>query len=126
MRKRCPLEYLLELLDQCLQQAGLNIEQVHSISSIDIKADELALINMAAQLALPFETWDKTQLSSVESLLSTKSDYIFKTVGVYGVAESAALFAATTLTGEPAELVLVKQKNAKATCAIARSFPDYK
>jgi len=124
--RHCPIDYLQTLLEACLLQASLELEQIQSINSIDIKADELALINMAAQLALPFETWDKTQLSSVESLLSTKSDYIFKTVGVYGVAESAALFAATTLTGEPAELVLVKQKNAKATCAIARSFPDYK
>jgi cobalt-precorrin 5A hydrolase len=58
----------------------------------------------------------------MEPLLSTKSDYIYKTVGVYGVAESAALLAAKNMTGTAPELVLNKIKNAKATCSIARGF----
>jgi cobalt-precorrin 5A hydrolase len=119
----CPLEYLSELLDQCLAQAGLTIEQVHSISSINIKADETHLIALAKTLNKPFITWRKSDLGTVEAQLSTRSDYIFKTVGVYGVAESAALFSAQTETGQTAELVLNKHKNAKATCAIARSYP---
>jgi len=119
----CPLEYLSELLDQCLTQAGLTIEQVHSISSIDIKADETYLIELAKNLNKPFITWNKSDLATVESQLSTYSDYIFKTVGVYGVAESAALYSAQSETGQTAELVLNKHKNAKATCAIARSYP---
>ena len=71
----------------------------------------------------PFRTWHKQVLSTVENQLSTKSDYIFKTVGVYGVAESAALVGARNITGDVAELILEKHKNAKATCAIARSYP---
>jgi cobalt-precorrin 5A hydrolase len=119
----CPLEYLSELLDQCLTQAGLTIKQVHSISSINIKADETHLIALAKTLNKPFITWHKSDLGTVEAQLSTRSDYIFKTVGVYGVAESAALFSAQTEAGQTAELVLNKHKNAKATCAIARSYP---
>jgi cobalt-precorrin 5A hydrolase len=60
----------------------------------------------------------------MEPLLSTKSDYIFNTVGVYGVAESAALLAAENVTGTEPELVLNKIKNAKATCALARGFVE--
>ena len=119
----CPLEYLSELLQQCLTKAGISIEQVYSISSIDIKADETHLIGLAEQLNKPFITWNKSDLSTVESQLSTHSEYIFKTVGVYGVAESAALYSAQSETGQQAELVLKKHKNAKATCAIARSYP---
>lgn len=118
----CPLEYLSELLDQCLTQAGLNIEQVHSISSIDIKADEKNLIALAKKFNKPFVTWNKSDLCTVESQLSIRSDYIFNTVGVYGVAESAALYSAQNETGQTAELVLKKHKNSKATCAIARSY----
>jgi cobalt-precorrin 5A hydrolase len=114
---------LSELLNQCLSQAGLTIEQVHSISSIDIKADETHLIELAKHLNKPFITWNKSDLAAVEAPLSTRSDYIFKTVGVYGVAESAALYSAQSETGQVAELVLNKHKNAKATCAIARSYP---
>ena len=121
--RHCPLEYLSELLHQCLSQVGLTIEQVHSISSIDIKADETHLIELAKKLNKPFITWNKDDLRTVESQLSTHSDYIFKTVGVYGVAESAALYSAQFEAGQAAELVLNKHKNAKATCAIARSYP---
>jgi cobalt-precorrin 5A hydrolase len=121
--RNCPLSHLSELLDQCLEQAGLTIEQVTSISSIDIKADETHLIALAKKLNKPFITWNKGDLATVEAQLSTRSDYIFKTVGVYGVAESAALYSAQSETGQTAELVLNKHKNAKATCAIARSYP---
>jgi cobalt-precorrin 5A hydrolase len=121
--RNCPLEYLSELLDQCLRQAGLNIKQIHSISSIDIKADEKNLIELAKKLNKPFLTWNKDELGKVESKLSIRSDYIFKTVGIFGVAESAALYSAQAETGQAAELILNKHKNAKATCAIARSYP---
>ena len=58
----------------------------------------------------------------MEDRLSTKSDYILKTVGVYGVAESAALYKAQQLTNNGSELLLNKHKNKQATCAIARSY----
>lgn len=120
--RNCPEVELQNLLSQCLQQTGLNIEQISSINSIDIKADEQGLISLAESLNKPYQTWRKEELASVESLLSTKSDYVYQVVGVYGVAESAALLAAQQQTGGKAELVLAKQKNAKATCSIARAY----
>jgi len=121
--RHCPEDELQRLLDQCLEKAGLSIEQVSSINSIDIKSDEVGLIELGKTLGKDFDTWTVQELSEVEHLLNSKSDYIFKTVGVYGVAESAALVAAQALTGDVAELVLIKHKTTKATCAIARSFP---
>ncbi|MFT7372724.1 MAG: cobalt-precorrin 5A hydrolase [Oleiphilaceae bacterium] len=119
----CPITDLHSLLFDCLQQANLKLDQVESINSIDIKADEVGLIELAKQFDKPFSTWNQKQLAAEELLLSTKSDYIMSVVGVYGVAESAALHAARVVTGQAPELVLNKQKNSKATCAIARSFP---
>ena len=121
--RHCPNEYLVELRDECLAKAGLQLTDIHSVNSIDIKADETGLIWLADTMARPFNTWHKDPLSKVEHQLSTKSDYIFKTMGVYGVAESAALVGASHVTGDVAELILPKHKNAKATCAIARSYP---
>lgn len=121
--RHCPIEYLETLLEQCLADKGLSIDQIKSISSIDIKADEKNLILLAEKLEKPFITWNKAALRTVETQLSTRSEYIFKTVGVYGVAESAALYSAQIETGQQAELVLNKHKNTKATCAIARSYP---
>ncbi|MGH1540638.1 MAG: cobalamin biosynthesis protein [Arenicella sp.] len=132
--RNCPEQQLKNLLESSLKQAGLFIEQINSINSIDIKADERGLIQLAATCKKPFQTFDKEQLSRVEHLLSVKSEYVYKTVGVYGVAEAAALVAAQALSDEykgldensipddAAELVLQKQKNAQATCAIARTY----
>ncbi len=119
----CSAEHLRELLDDCLVQANLVMEQIQDISSIDIKADEIGLIALANSLGKPFKTWSSAALAEVESQLSIRSDYVFSVVGVYGVAESAALFSAQEATGDQAELVLNKQKTAKATCSIARSYP---
>jgi cobalt-precorrin 5A hydrolase len=119
----CPVDHLHDLLNDCLDKVGLRLEDVESINSIDIKADEVGLIELAKQLDKPFQTFDVPQLETVEGQLSTKSDYIFGVVGVYGVAESATLYAAEQVTGKKAELLLVKQKTKKATCSIARSYP---
>jgi cobalt-precorrin 5A hydrolase len=121
--RHCPKDELMRLLDQCLDQAQLDISQIASINSINIKADEVGLIELAAMLEKPFYTWGIECLGRVEHLLSVRSDYVYNTVGVYGVAESAALVGASEQTGEEAELLLVKQKTAKATCSIARSYP---
>jgi len=118
----CPADHLAELLSDCLDKVGLEIEQIQSINSIDIKADEVGLITLSQHLNKPFNTYDAATLSVVEDQLSTKSEYVFGVTGVYGVAESAALYAAEKITGKRAELTLVKQKTAKATCSIARSY----
>jgi cobalt-precorrin 5A hydrolase len=121
--KGCTAEHLNELLLQCLTQASLTMGDIQNINSIDIKAQEQGLITLSASKDKPYHTYSAKQLSVVEDLLSTKSDYIYTITGVYGVAESAALFAAQRITGDTAELVINKQKTDKATCAIARSYP---
>ncbi len=121
--RQCPQEHLQRLLEVSLQQAGLGLAAISSINSIDIKNHEAGLIALAKQVEMPFRTWSAQQLNSVEDLLSTKSEYVYKTVGVYGVAEAAALYAAQEKTGSPPELVLSKQKSARATCSIARAYP---
>jgi len=120
----CSVEHLSDFLAQCLEQAGLTMDDVASINSIDVKADEDGLITLADLKARPYQTYSAKQLSVVEKQLSTKSDYVHSVVGVYGVAESAALVAAQENTGQVAELLLVKQKTDKATCAIARSYKE--
>ena len=74
----------------------------------------------AFEIAISFSSGNF--LTTVESLLQTPSDYVFNTVGVYGVAESAALYSAKKSTNSVPELILSKQKNTKATCAIARAY----
>lgn len=118
----CPLEYLESLMLEALAQKGLEPKNIESLNSIDIKADEVNLIALAKKYGWAFQTYSANDLQSMEPLLSSKSEYVFKTVGVYGVAESAALLSAQLLTNNSSELVLSKIKNTKATVAIARSF----
>ncbi|WP_261841412.1 cobalamin biosynthesis protein [Aliamphritea ceti] len=120
--RHCPEHVLQGLLDECLAKANLSIDDISSIHSIDVKADEVGLIELAKTLGKPYQTWDAATLMQMEPLLSMRSEYVFNTVGVYGVAESAALYAAGQITGEAPELVLPKHKNKQATCSIARSF----
>ena len=119
----CALDELRALVEDCIARAGLTLAQIASISSIDIKADEAGLIALCEALDKPLLVFDKQQLQGEDALLSTRSDYVFETVGVYGVAESAALHAARGITGTAPELLLTKQKSRRATCAIARAYP---
>lgn len=119
----CDVQHLQDLLDQCLEQQGLSIDDIVSINSIDIKADEVGLIELARDQAKLYQTFSAENLAGVNDQLQTPSEYVYNTVGVYGVAESAALWAAQQATQSQAELVLAKQKTPKATCAIARAYP---
>ena len=119
----CDAQHLQGLLKQCLQQQGLSIADIVSINSIDIKADEAGLIELARDQAKLFQTFAAENLAAVAEQLETSTDNANHSAGAYGVAELAALWAAQRATQSPAELVLAKQKTAKATCAIARAYP---
>ncbi|TYL47347.1 cobalt-precorrin 5A hydrolase [Marinomonas sp. IMCC 4694] len=122
----CPLDFLETLMLDALAQKNLTPADIQTLNSIDIKADETHLIALAKKYNWPFNTYSAEELAPMEPLLSTRSDYVYKTVGVYGVAESAALLAAhkavSETNGTEPELILNKIKNAKATCALARGF----
>lgn len=121
----CGEAELTRLLQQCLDQAGIEPEQLGSINSIDVKADEVGLINLGRHLDIPFQVFNADQLNTMDQLLSTRSDYVFKTVGVYAVAESAALYAAAAAADSEPELLVEKVKSKRATCAIARAYPNH-
>ena len=122
--RHCQIGQLETLLRQCLHKAGLELDAIASFNSIDLKADEVAMIELAARSDRPFHTYPVATLQQFKTQLKTPSDYVLRTVGVHAVAESAALAGAARETGQRAELVLPKQKNAVATCAIARSYPN--
>ena len=123
--KGCPFEHIEELLNLATGYMKTNISGNYgfkSLSSIDIKSAEPSLIKLAASLAIPFTTFNALKLRLVENQLSVKSEIVYSEVGCYGVAEAAALLAATDITGIDAEIVMPKHKNKRATIAIARSY----
>ena len=119
--KGCPESYLQTLIEQHISTAQL--QRVVAIASIDLKQNEPALLALAHRLKLPFICYSAERLNTVANKLSYRSEIVYREVGCYGVAEAAALIYAQQVTQQEAELVLIKQKNKRATCALARSYP---
>ena len=102
---------LRELLQRTLAEAGLAIESLAAIASVEAKADEAGLIELAADLHLPFRTFDAGTLAAID--VPNPSSHAQQAVGTPSVAEAAVL-------ASGAELVVGKQKTPEATCAIGR------
>ena len=118
-RQGCPIDVLSALLDQALQANDLDRRQLVGIASLDRKADEPGLVQLAAQLRVPFYTFSAAELLVHEPQLSHRSDTAFAHTGCFGVAESTALALAEEL-GQPQPQLLVKrQQTADATLALA-------
>lgn len=116
--RNAPADEVIGLIDDCLESAGLARSAVAALVSLDLKADEPALQSAAATLGVPRRYFDAARLEAETPRLTTPSELVFRAVGCHGVAESAALAA----VGAEGELVVAKQKSARATCAIARAL----
>ena len=77
-----------------LQCADINTAAIAAVVTADIKADEPAIHALAAMLAVPVRVFDRDQLAAETDRLKTPSQTVFEEIGVYGVAEGAALAAA--------------------------------
>ncbi|MGD1927246.1 MAG: precorrin-3B C(17)-methyltransferase [Paracoccaceae bacterium] len=115
--RNCPSEELSQLVHATLRSAGLPIEAIAGIFSLDLKADEAAILDLASDMNVPFRVFGSDRLEQETPRLANPSDIVFAEVGCHGVAEAAALTAA----GPEADLIVEKQKSTNATCAIALS-----
>lgn len=115
--RNCPSAELEELVRHALEEAGIALGAVACIASIDLKADERAMLDLAAALDVPFRLFDAATLEAETPRLANPSETVFAEVGCHGVAEGAALAG----TGQEGVLVSPKRKSANATVAIARA-----
>ena len=123
----CPVEDIESLVKLSIEQLNMqypdvDITSIQCIASIDLKADEVGLLAFCKKASINLDVFPAKTLRGVEDQLSYKSDIVFKEVGCYGVAEAAALLAASAVTGNRSELVLPKQKSKRATCSVARGY----
>lgn len=100
-----------------LHAADVALGAIACVASIDLKADEPAILAVAARLGVPLRVFTAAELEAEAARLATPSDVVFAEVGCHGVSEGAALAAA----GEDAELSVAKSKTATTTCALARA-----
>jgi cobalt-precorrin 5A hydrolase/precorrin-3B C17-methyltransferase len=109
----------IALVRSVLKEAGLAPASVALVASLDLKADEPAVLEAAAALGVPPRFFTAAVLEAETPRLKNPSEAVFREVGCHGVAEAAALAAA----GNGAALVVEKRKGARVTCAIAEA-PD--
>ncbi len=103
-------EFMDSLAEIC-QANNLTREAVAGAASIDLKSDEVGLLEFCKQEALPISFYPASQLNTLNT---NRSEVVFKATGAYGVSEPAALLRAATN-----KLLCGKTKWTNVTIAIA-------
>src|SRR5207247_687943 len=88
-------EALRRLVVETLAEAGLSVDAVGCVATVDRKADEEAIVELAATLGVPLRTFPAHVLAAVP--VPNPSGVVEAAVGTPSVAEAAAIAA----TGGP-------------------------
>ena len=115
--RNCPASELKDLVLTTLESAGIAPGAIAAVHTIDLKADEPAVLKLARQLDVPLRLFPAAELEAEAPRLANPSDIVFAEVGCHGVAEGAALAGA----GPDGNLVIEKRKTANATVALAHA-----
>ncbi|MEQ8290837.1 MAG: precorrin-3B C(17)-methyltransferase [Roseovarius sp.] len=106
-------EELWDLVGAALTEAGIAPGAVACVATIDLKADEPAMNEVARRLGVPLRLFTAAELEAERPKLANPSEVVFAEVGCHGVSEGAALACGGAL-------VVEKRKTANATCAVGR------
>lgn len=125
-RKGVPVEELQSLLEETFADNSLCIDSLGCIATAELKRGEGGLIQLAERHGVPLKHYTTEQLNSQYGELETDveqpptpSEKAHSLVGVWGVAEPAALLASSA-----GRLLVPRKKAARATIAVARqSYP---
>ena len=114
-RRGISTETVLEGIRSAVDQIGASLKAVSGIYSIDLKYDEVGLIEAAKYLRVPFRTFPAVELQTViEKEQLSRSNFVKEKIGVDGVCEAASL-----LGTQRGRLILPKFKGQGVTVAIS-------
>lgn len=113
--RNCPPEELIALAEGLLAEAAVAPDALAALATADIKADEPAVLALAAHLGVPLRLFSAAELEAETPRTESPSEVVFAEIGTHGVAENAALASA----GADAVLGAPKRKSAMATAALA-------
>ncbi len=122
--RHCAASAIAQLVERTLSEHQLANVTITMAASIELKQDEVGLLEWAAHLPHPPRFFSGAHLLRYTERLSCHSEIVFKTTGCYGVAEAAALAGAESLHGAQAELVIPKHRGQGATFALARTYHE--
>ncbi|MGD0884597.1 MAG: precorrin-3B C(17)-methyltransferase [Thermodesulfovibrionales bacterium] len=101
-----------EAVRKTLDEHALALDSIHSVATIDVKADEEGLVGFARKYHLEITAFTPEELNSVEGLV--RSEAAFKATGANGVAEPASLLSSGDTT-----LLVRKQRIGNVTVAVS-------
>lgn len=114
-RRGKDVEKLEVLIQKSMEEAGIGIEQIFALASVDRKKDEEGLLIWSRKANIPFLTFTAEQLQNVEGAFHT-SAFVKEQIGVDNVCERAALMAC----GPGGKLIFRKHAEDGMTIAIAK------
>ena len=109
-----PVESLRSLLTDTFAANNLSLSSIKLLTSVDAKADEQGLIELAGELGVEFRTIDAKTLAAIEA--PNPSQHAADAVGTPSVSEASVLAAG-------AKLIVEKTKTPEATIAVGRIAP---
>ena len=115
-----PAATILRAIDEALAQASVTLAEVGAVASIDLKADEAGLLEVAAGYGWTIRFYAAAELAQV--VVPNPSETVRKHTGTPSVSEAAALLAAgANLTQLLVEKHKVRGPDGRhATVSIAR------
>lgn len=91
-RKDIPFEAVYGLVEQSLQELGIDPRAVSRIASIDLKAKEPALLRLSEYLKVPLVTFSSEALTGIAAQFQ-QSEFVKNTTGVGAVSDPAGCMA---------------------------------
>jgi cobalt-precorrin 5A hydrolase len=106
-------EEIVDLLCRVFEHERLSLRSIRNFASIEAKADEGGILEAGRQLGRPVHFYSPKELEKVA--VPNPSPVVLAHMGVESVCEATALVSA-----QSSELIVVKQKTANVTLAVAR------
>ncbi len=110
--RNTPLATVKAAIDQALALCQASLDDVNAVASIDLKADEPALLQLAAEQGWNIRFYPAQELAQVD--VPNPSETVRKHTGTPSVSEAAALLAAqpnTPNTPNKTNLIIEKHRH---------------
>lgn len=111
-----------QAVDETCQTYHLATEAIAGIASIDLKADEMGIVEICQRRNLIFKTFTAEQLNQVD--VPTPSAVVKQEVGTFSVAEAAAILAGKNLLVSK-QIFKSDDQSGAVTVAIAQADQEY-
>lgn len=103
---------IIAAIDEAFNEANLSVNSINTIGTVDIKKDEIGIIEAAKYFNCLLKIFTRTELAEVQDKFN-KSEFVKDTIGIYAVAEPSAY-----LLGK--EIIKEKSKYNGITIAISK------